>query len=119
MSGESIENITKTENTFVLTLINHSLLYIKFNRHCLINNNISIPRKIINMYISYIIDTWKKDLNTDFKLGNCLLASVELTRNTNLDKYKYSSYGIGFDSRSGFSLTDASIGRYTCYNFSS
>ena len=29
-----------------------------------------------------------------------------LTKNADPDKYKYSSYNIGFDSRSEFSFTD-------------
>ena len=38
----------------------------------------------------------------DFTLGNCLFCSVKLTKNTDLDKYKYSSYDIGFYSGSEF-----------------
>ena len=30
-----------------------------------------------------------RDLNTDFTLGNFLLGSVKLTKNADLDKYKY------------------------------
>ena len=32
-------------------------------------------------------------------------------KNTNLDKYLYSGYGIAFDSRSEFSLPDGSVGK--------
>ena len=35
-----------------------------------------------------------------FYIVDCLLGSVKLTKNAYLDKYKYSDYGIGFDSRS-------------------
>ena len=38
-------------------------------------------------------------LNTDVTLGNCLFGSVKITKNIDLDKYKYSGYGIGFDFR--------------------
>ena len=34
-----------------------------------------------------------------------------LTKNADPDKYKYSGYSIGFDSRSKFSLDDGSIGK--------
>ena len=34
-----------------------------------------------------------------------------LTKNVDLDKYIYSGYDIGFDSRSEFSFTDGSMGR--------
>ena len=33
--------------------INQADLVINFNGHCLINNNVSIPKKVINLYISY------------------------------------------------------------------
>ena len=56
------------------------------------------------MYISYKLDTWLKDLNTDFTLGNCLFGAIKLMKNE--DKYKYSGYGIEFDLNSQFSLTD-------------
>ena len=60
----------------------------KFGGHCLINNNISVFRKVINTYISLTPDPWSRDLNTDFTIRNCLLRSVKLTENSNPDKYK-------------------------------
>ena len=49
MSEESIENITKSNNLLILTFVNHYILpYLNFNGHCLINNNISIPKMAIN-----------------------------------------------------------------------
>ena len=84
----------------------HVLPDINFNGHCLTNNNISIPKNVINIYISHILNQWRKDLNTDFTLGSCLFGSVKIAKNADLDKYKYSSYGIGIDSRSEVSLTE-------------
>ena len=43
------------------------------------------------------LDAWLSDLNTGFTLGNSLIATVKLTKNAELDKYGYSSYGIAFD----------------------
>ena len=40
---------------------------------------------------------------------HCLFGSEKLTKNVYPDKYKYSGYSIGFDSRSPFSFTVASI----------
>ena len=52
MSQENIENITKSDNIFAPTFADHHVLPdINFNGHCLINNNISIPKKVINIYI--------------------------------------------------------------------
>ena len=36
-------------------------------------------------------------------LTNALFGAVKLTKNTGIEKYKYSGYGIGFDSRVFFS----------------
>ena len=72
------------------------------------DTNISVPKKVINLYISYTLGPQLKHLNTDFTLSNCLFGSVKLTKNSDLDKYKYTSYGIGFDSRSEFLFTDGS-----------
>ena len=41
----------------------------------------------------------------------CLFRSVKLTKNADLDKWRYSSNSIGFDSRSEFSFTDGSMGK--------
>ena len=52
MSEESIENIAKSNSLFASTFVNHYILPdVNFNGHCLINN-ISIPKKVINIYIS-------------------------------------------------------------------
>ena len=90
MSEESIENITKSDSNFAPIFVDHHLLPDRnFNRHCLIKNNISIPKKVINLYISYTLGLKLRNLNTEFALGNCLFGSVKLTKNADLDKYKH------------------------------
>ena len=66
------------------------------NGHCSINNNISIYRKVINKYISYILNQWPRDTSTYFTLASCLFQPVKLTKNIDLDKCKYSSNSIWF-----------------------
>ena len=108
-----IENITKSDSNFAPTFADHHLLPdINFNGHCLINN-IYIPKKVINVYtyISYTPYQQLRNLNTGFTLADCLFESVKLTKNADLDKYKYSSYSIGFDSSSEFLFTDGSFGK--------
>ena len=59
MSEEGIENITKSDSNFAATFVNQYVLPdINFNGHCLINDNISIPKKVINLSISYILNPW-------------------------------------------------------------
>ena len=42
--------------------------------------------------------------NSDPTQKNCLFVAVTLTKNFHIEKYKYSSYGLGFDRRSSFSF---------------
>ena len=46
--------------------------------------------------MSYKIGPQLKHLNKYFTLGNCLFGSVELIKNTDLDKHKYTGYRIRF-----------------------
>ena len=47
-------------------------------------------------FIVYELDTWVRNLNTKFALGDCLFGTVNLTKNTDPDKYRYSGCGNGF-----------------------
>ena len=94
MSEENIENITKSDGPFPPIFVHHHVLSdINFNGHCLINNNISIYKRVliiylyniymfiyiyiyiyiyifiyiyIYIYIYFILIQWARDLNTDF-----------------------------------------------------
>ena len=104
----NIENITKSDSNFAPTFVDHHELANKtFNEHCLINNSISVPKKVTNLYISYILSPWLGNSNTDFTLNNCSFGSVDLTKNAEPDKYKHSRC----DSRSEFSFADARMGK--------
>ena len=82
ISEENIENITKSDGNFAQTLVDHLVLTdISFNENCLINN-IYIPKKVINIYTSYTVTPWLRNLNTDFTLKNLLFG----TKNTDPDK---------------------------------
>ena len=111
MSEEKIENISTSDRNIAPNFVDcHLLPNINFNRHCLINN-ISIPKKVINLYLSYTLNPQLRNLNTYFTLGNCLFGPVMLIKNADRDGYNYSGYGIGFDSHLEFSLTDGSLGK--------
>ena len=56
ISEGNFENKTKSDSKFTPTFIDHHLLpEIDFDRHCLINNNMSIPKAVTNLYISYTL----------------------------------------------------------------
>ena len=54
--------------------------------------------KIVNIYIFYELD--KTYVKTHPTLVNCLFGAVSITKNADIDKNKYSGYGIGFDRTS-------------------
>ena len=54
---ENIEHATKSDRNVVPTFVDHHLLpVISFNGHCLMKNNIYIPKKVINQCISYTLN---------------------------------------------------------------
>ena len=113
MWEDNIKIITKSDSNFGSNLADHHLLPdINFKEHCLIKSNISILKTVINLYIFCKLNPQlrPKYLNTDFTINIFLFGSVKLTKNANLDKYKYSAYGIRFHSRSEVSFTDGSFG---------
>ena len=57
------------------------------------------------------LHTWSRDLYTDFTLKNYLFGSVKLIKNADVEKYKYSGYGIRFNSQLYFSLPDNTMER--------
>ena len=62
---------------------------------------------IVNIYTVYKLSA--NPNNYDFTSENCLFVSVSLTKNNDTDNYKYSGYGIGFDSKGRFLFPDGSF----------
>ena len=56
----------------------------------------------MNIDIVYEINLWPFTVGQYFTLRNSLLGAVKLTANADLDKYKYSDYGIRFDASGNF-----------------
>ena len=70
---------------------------------CLKQTKISYTNgKVVNIYIVYELSASGSN-NNDPSLKNCLFGAVTLTKNTDIEKYGYSGYGIGFD-RSSFTF---------------
>ena len=79
MSKVNIENITKLGSNFASIFVDHHVLPdINFNWHCLVNN-IYVPKKAINIYISCTLSPLLRNLNMDFTLKfACLDLQSEL-----------------------------------------
>ena len=83
---------------------------VKLNVDCLKQERISFDHgKIVNIYIVYEMDR-NVDISSYPMLENCLFGAVKLTKYVDIDLYKYSGYGIGFNRKRFFS-TDDEVGR--------
>ena len=82
-------------------------LGIKFDGICLRQDSISFTHNnVVNFFIVCKLDTWSRDLNTDFTVGNSLFEAVKLTKNADPDKCGYSDCGIEFDAHFQFSWSN-------------
>ena len=107
LSAATIKPPTTSDNSPTATINCYyaSKVRVKFTGSCLKQSVISYThRKIVNIYIFYELCTSTSN-NNDPTLKNCLFGAVTLTKNTDIDKYGYSGYGIGFDRRSSFSFS--------------
>ena len=73
-------------------------------------SNLYVHRKIVNICIVFELGASTSNIN-DSTLKNCLFGAVTLTKNTDIDKYGYSGYGIGFDRRGSFSFPGGGYGQ--------
>ena len=83
----------------------------EFERSCLKQDQITYTyRKIVNIYIVYKINK-NYNISSYLTLENCLFAAASLTKNVDIDKHKYSGYGIGFDRHGFFPHPSGRTGR--------
>ena len=113
MSDEKIKPPYTTSKCLFPKLVwYNSGIKLKFKGSCLKQDKATFtPKNVVNLFVVFELDTWSQDLSTDFTLNNYLFGSVKLTKNVDPDKYKYSGYGTGFDSRSLFSLPNFDWGK--------
>ena len=91
--------------------LDHQKIKLKFNGSCSVQDQITYTRQtIVNIYIFYKI-TQNDNISDYPTLENCLFVSVKSTKNPDIDKYKYSGYGIGFDRHGEFSFGTRGFGR--------
>ena len=70
----------------------------KFVGSCLKQNKVTFThRTIVSVYIIYEINFWERGYDGYLALENCLFGAIELVKNADIDNYKYSGYGVGFD----------------------
>ena len=67
-------------------------------------------KKVVNIYIVSELGASASNID-DPTIKNCLFGAVTLTKNADIDKYRYSGYGIGFDKRGSFSFPGGRFGQ--------
>ena len=112
MSNESIKPPTTSNNSLNPRLSYYgSKIRVQFTRSCLRQPNFAFShKKVVNIYIVYGLGASSSHINNP-TLKNCLFGAVTLTKNADIEKYKYLGYGIGFDRRSSFSFPDGGFGK--------
>ena len=65
----------------------------------------------MNIYIVYEINLWNYVDSSDLTLENSLFCAVKLVKNADIDKYKYSGHGIGFNMKGIFSFPTGEFGK--------
>ena len=112
MSDENIRAPTTTDHK-----LNPQLNYfgtktrVKFSASCSKQDKITYDHgKVVNIYIVYEISR-NNNISNYPTLENCIFGAVSLAKNADIDKYKYSGYGIGFDRHGFFSHPSGGTGR--------
>ena len=112
LSSESFKAISTSDNS-----LNPALNYygtktrVKFTGSCLKQSKILYNHaKVVNIYIVYELGASSSRIN-DPTLKNYLFGAGSLTKNTDIDKYGYSGYGIGFDRRGSISFPGGGYGQ--------
>ena len=112
VSNESIKPPTTSDNSLNPTLSYYGTkIRLQFTRSCLKQPNVTFThKKVVNIHIVYELGASSSHIS-DPTLKNCLFGAVTLTKNADIDKYKYSGYGIGFDRRGSFSFPGCGFGQ--------
>ena len=104
-SDERINSIKTTNLSITLNVSYYgTYMRVEFKESCLKLYKVTFNHgKAVNIYIVYKIS---KSINiSDYPtLENCLFGAVNLTKNADIDKYKYSGYGIAFHRHGSFSF---------------
>ena len=112
LSAENIKPLTTSDNS-VTPVLNYygTKTWVKFTGSCLKQPKISYTHgKVVNIDIAYELGA-SSSHNNDPTLRHCLFDAVILTKNADINKYEYSGYGIGFDTRSSFSFPGVGFGQ--------
>ena len=103
LSGETIKPPATSDNSLTPELSYYDTkTRVKFTGSCLKQTTLSYTHKnALSIYIVYEFGASSSHSN-DPMLENCLFGAVKFTKTPDIDKYRYSGYGIGFDRNQVF-----------------
>ena len=111
ISNESIKPPATSNNDNPKLSYHGTKTRVQFIRSYLKQPNFTFTyKKVVNIYIVYELGASSSNFN-DPTLRNCLFGAVTLTKNVDVDKYRYSGYGIRFDRRGRFSFPGGGFGQ--------
>ena len=105
LSAESIKPPTTSDNSLTPALSYYDYnIRVKFTGSCLKQSKITYThKKSVIIYMVYELGASSSNFD-DPTLKNGLFGAVTLTKSADIDKYRYSGYGIGFDRKEIFSF---------------
>ena len=105
LSDERLDSITASDYKITPELSFYGTkTRVEFNGSCIKQDKITYSHgKTVNIYIVYEISE-NYNISSYPALENGLFGAVSLTKNADIDKYKNSEYGIGFDRHGEFSF---------------
>ena len=110
MPDENIKPPSATINFLDLSFDYYSnKIRVKFSGSCLKQDKVTYNHeKILNIYIVY--ETSKNhNISSLPTPENCLFGAVTLTKNDDIDKYKYFGFAIGFDIKGFFQTLEVEL----------
>ena len=105
LSNESLEVVSTSDITLAPSINYYGeKVRLKFTGSVLQQKRVTYNhKKLVNIYVVYEITNFH-GINSYSTLTNALFGAVKLTKNKDIDKYKYSGYGIGFDGKGFYSI---------------
>ena len=105
LSNKSLEVVSTSDSTLTPSVNYYEeKVRLRFTGSVLQQRTVTYShKKVVNLYVVYEMNNFHGTDNFP-TLANASFRAVKLTKNTDIDKYKYFGYGIGFDSY-GFFFT--------------
>ena len=113
LSAETIKPPSTSDNSLTpaLSYDRASNIRAKFTGSCLKQDKVIFNhRNVVTIYIIYELGTSTSNIS-DPTIKSCLFGAVTLTKNADIDKYRYSDHGIGFGGTGSFSFPGDRFGQ--------